>query len=87
VSCCRRFTYVSTANRLPLPAHATSNAISHALQLLEMNAKLSPTSANAVASVGDIWLAKKDTTKAVGYYERALAMRLDSSGRRTWCRS
>jgi hypothetical protein len=46
-----------------------------ALQLLEMNAKLYPTSANAVASLGDIWLAKGDTAKAVGYYEKAVAMR------------
>lgn len=46
-----------------------------ALQLLEMNAKLYPTSANAVASVGDVWLAKKDTTKALGYYEKAVSMR------------
>jgi predicted alpha/beta superfamily hydrolase len=46
-----------------------------ALQLLEMNAKLYPTSANAVASVGDAWLAKKDTTKAVEFYEKAVAMR------------
>jgi predicted alpha/beta superfamily hydrolase len=46
-----------------------------ALQLLEMNTTLYPTSANAVASLGDVWLAKKDTTKAVGYYEKALAMR------------
>ena len=46
-----------------------------ALQLLEMNTKLYPTSANAVASVGDVWLAKKDTTKALGYYEKAVAMR------------
>ena len=46
-----------------------------ALTLLEMNAKLYPTSANAVASLGDVWLAKKDTTKAVQYYEKAVAMR------------
>jgi tetratricopeptide (TPR) repeat protein len=46
-----------------------------ALKLFEMNASLYPTSANAVASLGDVWLAKKDTTKAVGYYEKALAMR------------
>ena len=46
-----------------------------ALQLLEMNARLYPTSANAVASIGDIWLAKKDTTKALGYYEKSLSMR------------
>ena len=46
-----------------------------ALKLFEMNATLYPTSANAVASLGDVWLAKKDTTKALGYYEKALAMR------------
>jgi predicted alpha/beta superfamily hydrolase len=46
-----------------------------AMRMLEMNAKLYPSSANAVASIGDIWLAKKDTTKAVEYYEKALAMR------------
>ena len=46
-----------------------------ALKLLEMNTTLYPTSANAVASLADVWLAKKDTTKAVGYYEKALAMR------------
>ena len=40
-----------------------------------MSAKLYPSSANAVASLGDVWLAKKDTTKAVEYYEKALAMR------------
>jgi predicted alpha/beta superfamily hydrolase len=46
-----------------------------ALQLLEMNAKLYPSSANAIASLGDVWLAKKDTTKAVEFYEKALTMR------------
>jgi predicted alpha/beta superfamily hydrolase len=54
---------------------AISQDTSAALRLLELNAKLYPTSANAVASLGDIWLAKKDTTKALGYYEKALAMR------------
>ena len=54
---------------------ALSRDTTAALQLLEMNARLYPTSANAVASIGDIWLAKKDTTKALGYYEKALAMR------------
>ena len=46
-----------------------------AVQLLEMNAKLHPTSANAVASLGDVWLAKKDTAKALEFYEKSLAMR------------
>jgi len=46
-----------------------------ALKLFEMNTALYPTSANAFASLADVWLAKKDTTKAVGYYEKALAMR------------
>lgn len=46
-----------------------------AIRILEMNAKLYPSSANAVASVGDAWLAKGDTTKAIGFYERAIAMR------------
>ena len=46
-----------------------------AMTLLEMNAKLYPTSANAVASMGDVWLAKKDTAKALEFYEKARAMR------------
>jgi len=54
---------------------ALSRDTTAALKLFEMNATLYPTSANAFASLGDGWLAKKDTTKAVGYYEKALAMR------------
>lgn len=54
---------------------AISRDTTAALQLLEMNTKWYPSSANAVASLGDVWLAKKDTTKAVGFYEKALAMR------------
>ena len=54
---------------------ALSRDTTAALQLLEMNTRLYPTSANAVASVGDIWLAKKDTTRALGYYEKAVSMR------------
>ena len=46
-----------------------------AMTLLEMNAKLYPTSANAVASMGDVWLAKKDRGKALEFYEKARAMR------------
>jgi predicted negative regulator of RcsB-dependent stress response len=51
-----------------------------------MNAKLYPTSANAVASLGDIWLAKKDTTKALAYYEKALRCDPGSRRRKTWFR-
>jgi hypothetical protein len=46
-----------------------------AIRILEMNAKLYPSSANALTSLGDAWLAKRDTAKAIGYYERAVAMR------------
>ena len=46
-----------------------------ALQMFEMNAKLYPTSANVFASLGDVWLAKKDSTKAREFYEKAVAMR------------
>jgi len=79
------FTRVSAAMGYKIdPPEAMVDLIGHvalgrdttaALQLFEMNTRLYPTSANAVASLADVWLAKKDTTKAVGYYEKALAMR------------
>ena len=40
-----------------------------------MNASLYPTSANAYVSLGDLWLARKDSAKALGYFEKALALR------------
>ena len=46
-----------------------------ALRLFELNASLYPNSANAHAALGDFWLAKKDTTKALGHFDRALALR------------
>jgi uncharacterized protein len=46
-----------------------------ALKLFEMNTTLYPTSANAYVSLGDVWLAKKDSAKALGYFEKALALR------------
>ena len=46
-----------------------------ALQLFEMNAKLYPTSANVFASLADVWLAKKDSTKALELFEKAVALR------------
>jgi len=79
------FTRVSAAMGYKIdPPEAMVDLIGHvalgrdttaALQLFEMNTRLYPTSANAVASLADVWLAKKDTTKALGYYEKALAMR------------
>jgi predicted alpha/beta superfamily hydrolase len=46
-----------------------------ALRLFEMNAGLYPNSGNAHTALGDFWLAKKDSAKALGHYERALAIR------------
>ena len=79
------FTRVSAAMGYKIdPPEAMVDLIGHvalgrdttaALKLLDMNTTLYPTSANAVASLADVWLAKKDTTKALGYYEKALAMR------------
>jgi len=46
-----------------------------ALKLFEMNATLYPNSANAQAALGDFWLAKKDTVKARGYFEKAVTLR------------
>jgi len=46
-----------------------------ALRLFEANAALYPGSANAHTALGDVWLAKKDTVKALGHYERALSLR------------
>ena len=46
-----------------------------ALKLFEMNTLLYPASANAYVSLGDVWLAKKDSAKALGYFEKALALR------------
>jgi len=40
-----------------------------------MNAALYPASANVHVALGDYWLAKKDSTKALGHFERALALR------------
>lgn len=46
-----------------------------ARELFEMNAALYPTSANAHMALGNFWLAKKDSTKALGHFERAVALR------------
>jgi uncharacterized protein HemY len=46
-----------------------------AQRLFEMNAVLYPNSANAHASLGDLWLAKKDSAKALSHFERAVALR------------
>jgi len=46
-----------------------------ALKLFEANAALYPNSANAHVVLGDFWLAKKDSTKALGHYEKALSLR------------
>jgi uncharacterized protein len=46
-----------------------------ALKLFEMNATLYPNSANAKVALGDFWLAKKDTVKARGFFEKAMALR------------
>jgi hypothetical protein len=46
-----------------------------ALKLFEMNATLYPNSANARMALGDYWLAKKDTVKARGFFEKARALR------------
>ena len=54
---------------------AISRDTTAAIRILELNTKLYPASANAVTSLGDAWLAKGDTAKAVGFYERAIAMR------------
>jgi hypothetical protein len=48
---------------------------SAALRLLEMNAALYPTSANAHVALGNLWLAKKDSVKALGFFEKAVALR------------
>ena len=46
-----------------------------ALHLFEMNATLYPNSANAQVALGDFWLAKKDTVRARGHFEKAVALR------------
>jgi hypothetical protein len=46
-----------------------------ALQLFELNARLYPNSANAHVALGNFWLAKKDSVKALGHFERAVALR------------
>ena len=46
-----------------------------AQRLFEMNAALYPNSANAHASLGNLWLAKKDSAKALSHFERAVALR------------
>jgi predicted alpha/beta superfamily hydrolase len=46
-----------------------------ALKLFEMNATLYPKSAAAQTALGDLWLAKKDSAKALGYYKKAVALR------------
>ena len=59
-----------------LVGHVALNSDSTAaLRLFEMNAALYPASANAMIVLGDYWLAKKDSTKALGYYEKAVALR------------
>ena len=46
-----------------------------ALAFFTMNTELYPNSAKAHASLGDAWVAKGDTAKAITAYERALAVR------------
>jgi len=46
-----------------------------ALKLFELNASLYPSSANAQMALGDFWLAKKDSAKALGFFEKAVALR------------
>ena len=46
-----------------------------ALQLFELNARLYPNSANAHLALANFWLAKKDSVKALGHFERAVALR------------
>jgi predicted alpha/beta superfamily hydrolase len=46
-----------------------------ALRLFEMNARLYPSSAVAQMALGDFWLAKKDSAKARGHFEQAVALR------------
>ena len=46
-----------------------------ALKLFEMNETLYPSSANAQIVLGDFWLAKKDSARARGYFEKAVALR------------
>jgi hypothetical protein len=59
-----------------LVGHVALNSDSTvALKLFEMNAALYPTSATALVALGDFWIAKKDSTKALGFYERAVALR------------
>ena len=45
------------------------------LRLFEMNASLYPNSANAQLALGDYWLAKKESAKALAYFEKAVALR------------
>ena len=46
-----------------------------ALRLFELNASLYPNSANTHVALGDFWLAKKDSAKALAHFERAVALR------------
>jgi len=41
----------------------------------ELNAALYPASANAHAALGGFWLSKRDSTKALGFFEKAVALR------------
>ena len=54
---------------------ALSRDSTMALKLFELNSALYPTSSAAQMALGDLWLAKKDTVKAVGHFEKALALR------------
>jgi predicted alpha/beta superfamily hydrolase len=46
-----------------------------ALELFRMNSELYPASAKAYEALGDGWMARGDSTKAIELYQRALAMR------------
>ena len=46
-----------------------------ALKLFEMNAALYPGSANVHVALGNFWLAKKDSVKALGHFEKAVALK------------
>jgi len=67
-----------TLNRLGYN-YIRSNEDEKAIEIFKINSALYPKSSNVYDALGDGYLAKKDTTNAVIFYKKALAINPENS--------
>ena len=67
-----------TLNRLGYN-YIRSNEDEKAIEIFKINSTLYPNSSNVYDALGDGYLAKKDTTNAIVYYQKALAINPENS--------